>query len=100
MWRDAGIDDEVPRGCDGHLGALDAMIACGSRGFEEGRQPNADEGLVRLLLPGSGAPVWVVEQLQSPLHALRIVAGVIGEASGRLIGKGVRRNEVASTDLD
>ena len=74
MRRDAGIDDDVPRGRDGHLGALDAMVSCGSRGFEEGRQPNPNEGLVWLLLPGPGAPVWVVEQLQGTLHALRIVA--------------------------
>ena len=74
MGRDASMDNNVPCGCDGHLGALDAMVTCGSRGFEEGRQPNANEGLVGFLLPGLGAPVRVVYQLQETLHALHIVA--------------------------
>ena len=34
MRRDAGIDADVPGGCDGYLSALDAMVSCGTRGFE------------------------------------------------------------------
>src|SRR5688500_17717556 len=99
MRRDASIDRDVPRGRDAHLGTLEAMVSCGPRRFGKGRQANANEGLVWPLLTGFGTPVGIVEQFQDTFQPLRIVARVIRQASRRLVGKGVRRNEVASAYL-
>ena len=69
------------------------------RRFGKGRQANANEGFVWPLLTGFGTPVGIVEQFQDTFQSLRIVAGVIRQASRRLVGKGVRRNEVTSAYL-
>src|SRR5262245_16540727 len=75
------------------------MVSRRSGGFGKGRQANPKEWLMRLSLPSFLSPTHIIKQLQGPIEPLAILARVIGEASGALIGKGLWRNKVSPAHL-
>ena len=85
----------MTRGGNPHLGAIGAIVSLGAGGLDDGRQANADERLCGApRLPRALAPVGVIRQLQSPLEAPCIIAGVIGHAGRSGVGEGIGRDEV------